>query len=140
MSDDAPETAENPEQPPRDDPRPAEEPSESAKPLHCSHCGAEMLAEDRFCHNCRWDSEAPRPSAPRRDLGPASNYSRLTAFLLCLLLGFLGVHRFYVGKIGTGLLWLFTLGFLSVGLIYDLVLIGTGEFRDSRGLRLLEWQ
>jgi TM2 domain-containing membrane protein YozV len=56
-----------------------------------------------------------------------------------VFLGFLGLHRFYVGKIGTGCLWLFTFGLFGIGAIYDLILVGTGEFRDRDGRRLVRW-
>ena len=59
--------------------------------------------------------------------------SKLIAFLLCLFLGVLGVHRFYVGKIGTGFLWLFTGGFFGIGWIIDLIMILIGGFRDKAG-------
>lgn len=45
------------------------------------------------------------------------NYS--IAWLLLTFLGVLGIHRFYQGKIGTGLLYLFTLGLFGVGIVYD---------------------
>ena len=98
-----------------------------------------MNREDRFCHACGAVVGVAPP--PRPSLAPvnASDDSRLAAFLLCLLIGFTGAHRFYVGKVGTGIIWLFTAGFLLVGQIYDLVLIATGEFRDINGRRLLRW-
>ena len=110
-----------------------------ARPVHCTRCGAEMRQEDRFCHACGATGGVPAPGLPARAPVNPSDYSRLAAFLLCLLIGFVGAHRFYVGKIGTGILWLFTLGFLFVGQIYDLVLIATGEFRDIDNRRLLRW-
>ena len=54
--------------------------------------------------------------------------------LLCALVGVLGIHRFYVGKIGTGILWLLTGGLGSIGWIVDLVMLATGNFRDKEGL------
>lgn len=47
-----------------------------------------------------------------------------TAFWLCLFLGYFGVHRFYLKKSGTGLLWLFTCGCLTIGWIVDSVWLG----------------
>jgi TctA family transporter len=69
----------------------------------------------------------------------ASPESRLVALLLCVFLGPLGLHRFYVGKIGSGILWLLTGGLFGIGYIIDIVLIATGGFRDAAGLRLVFW-
>jgi TM2 domain-containing membrane protein YozV len=55
--------------------------------------------------------------AERRFQGGEYNYS--IAWVLLTFLGLFGVHRFYQGKIGTGLLYLFTLGLFGVGVIYD---------------------
>ena len=108
--------------------------------VFCVVCGTEMNRDDTFCHACGWDSRVPPTPSPQRLVDPnPSPYNRLAALLLCLILGFLGLHRFYVGKVGTGLLWLFTLGFFSVGVIFDLVLIATGEFRDADQRRVLRW-
>ena len=52
---------------------------------------------------------------------------------LCIFLGELGAHRFYVGKVGTGILMLLTLGGLGVWWVIDLILIGRGKFTDKKG-------
>lgn len=65
--------------------------------------------------------------------------NRLAALLLCIFLGELGIHRFYVGKIGTGLLYLFTLGGFGIGMIIDIVMICVGSFTDKGGLFVKNW-
>ena len=68
--------------------------------------------------------------------GALSPKSKGTAAVLCFFLGGLGVHRFYTGKIGTGILWLCTLGLAGVGMIVDFIMILCGSFKDSDGLPL----
>ncbi len=53
--------------------------------------------------------------------------------LLAIILGIFGAHRFYVGRKGTGLLWLLTGGLFLIGWIYDLIMISTNRFRDGEG-------
>lgn len=62
--------------------------------------------------------------------------SRLATLLLCIFLGYLGVHRFYVGKIGTGILWLLTGGVFGIGIIIDIIMIATNSFTDGEGMPL----
>ncbi|MBJ7549872.1 TM2 domain-containing protein [Marinomonas ostreistagni] len=56
--------------------------------------------------------------------------------LLCFFLGSLGAHRFYAGKIVTGILMLFTLGGLGIWTIVDFVMIATGNFKDTFGRQI----
>ena len=60
----------------------------------------------------------------------------LTALLLCIFLGPLGVHRFYVGKIGTGILQLITGGGFGIWWLIDLFMILIGKFTDANGYYL----
>ena len=47
--------------------------------------------------------------------------SKWAAFFLCLFFGVLGVHKFYEGKVLLGILYLFTGGIFSIGVIIDLI-------------------
>ena len=59
--------------------------------------------------------------------------SKTSLALFCFFLGGIGVHRFMVGKVGTGILYLFTLGLLGFGVLVDFIMILTGSFKDKDG-------
>jgi hypothetical protein len=102
--------------------------------MPCRHCDRQISALAEICPHCGvrqfGSAELDRTQASERTLVPAA--------LLCFLLGVFGAHRFYVGKVGTGLLQLFTLGGLGLWMLFDLILILTGQFRDKEGRRVRE--
>lgn len=65
-----------------------------------------------------------------------SEKSKVTAALLCFFLGNIGVHRFYVGKVGTGIAMIITLGGLGFWTLIDFIMILCGNFKDKYGLPL----
>ena len=67
---------------------------------------------------------APRPTPPK---------SKAVVLPLCIFLGVLGVHRYYVGKIGTGVIWTLTAGFFGIGWIVDIFTVALGGFYDVNG-------
>ena len=60
----------------------------------------------------------------------------VAVLILCVLLGSLGIHRFYAGRIVTGILMILTLGGLGIWTLIDLIMIATGSFKDSKGLKI----
>lgn len=64
----------------------------------------------------------------------ASDKSKGTVLIIWFLLGIIGGHRFYVGKVGSGILYFCTVGFFGLGWIYDLFKILSGTFQDGNGL------
>ena len=80
-------------------------------------------------------------SGDKRDMLRSIRYdyspkSRIAALLMCIFLGEFGVHYFYVGKIGMGLLYLFTFGFFGIGWFIDIIRIACGTFTDRNGFYL----
>lgn len=71
-----------------------------------------------------------------RPIETASDRGFVPMILLCFFLGSLGVHRFYAGKIGTGVLMLLTLGGLGIWTMIDFIIIVTGNFRDKEGFKI----
>lgn len=99
--------------------------------MQCPNCGLEVSSAAVACPKCGHPINDPTAGA--------SPKSRLAAALLCFFLGGLGIHRFYVGKPGTGVLMLLTLGGFGIWALIDFILICCGSFKDAKGLPLLVW-
>jgi len=104
---------------------------------YCSHCGNELLDEAIICPKCGCAVEGSKKSA--EEIVNGSDKSRLIALLLCFFVGNLGVHRFYVGKIGTGVLWLLTFGCFGIGTLVDVIMIACGSFKDKDEKIVYNW-
>lgn len=126
--------------------------------MKCANCGAPLDRKNRFCPYCgnaleaaenaqdskqeihiHYHQEQPAETKVKYVYVPAerkSTRSRLVALVLCIILGVFGAHRFYVGKIGTGLLYLFTWGLFGIGWLADVIILLLGKPCDKRGNRL----
>ena len=85
---------------------------------------------------------SPRPSHAAADPAsavPDSDKYRLPALMLCLLLGVLGAHRFYLGRVPTGILQLLSGGDVVMWWIIDCINLAAGDFTDGRGRPLTRW-
>ena len=92
--------------------------------IYCSGCGKEMHETAVTCPNC---------GAANANVAGSSRHSKVTLALVCFFLGSLGIHRFIVGKPGTGILMILTLGGLGIWTLIDFIMILLGKFRDGQG-------
>jgi len=69
-----------------------------------------------------------------------SQKSRLVTLLFSIFLGLIGVHRFYAGKVGTGIVMLLTFGGFGLWAFIDMIMIAAGTFRDIEGKFIKDWQ
>jgi TM2 domain-containing membrane protein YozV len=91
----------------------------------CRACGSQMHVSALACPRCGATQQGQQSSLSQKRILPAA--------LLCFFLGCFGVHRFYVGKVGTGVLQLLTFGGLGIWALVDFIMIVIGSFRDSDG-------
>ena len=114
----------------------------------CRDCGAQIAKEAEICPKCGIRQMPPPKSAggtTKQVIEGASDKSRLVVLLLCLFLGGLGVHCFYVGNKKRGIIML-VLDFTIIGIIVslimcllDLIAILSGTFKDGDGNPVLNW-
>ena len=97
---------------------------------YCSHCGAEVAEEAAFCPKCG-GSLAADPVVD--NYVAVSDKDWLATFLLCWFLGIFGAHRFYVGKTGSAIAMILTLGGLGFWNFVDWIVILCGAFKDKDG-------
>ncbi|MCD7858164.1 MAG: TM2 domain-containing protein [Clostridiales bacterium] len=127
------------------------------KTMFCSKCGKEIDAEAVVCPYCgvptknfKQEQSAQQPVInitntneninQNRNVAGGVAYpakSKMVALLLAIFLGGLGVHRFYLGKTGTGIIWLLTFGCYGIGWIVDIIMIAIGAMRDKHGMPLV---
>lgn len=100
--------------------------------VFCRGCGKEIHETAVSCPQCG----APQKAAQELS---TSDKRILPAALLCFFLGWLGVHRFYVGKVGTGILQILTLGGLGIWTLIDFIMIVVGSFSDKAGNKINLW-
>ena len=103
---------------------------------YCVNCGAQMNYSEDVCPMCGQNAvtganmNASTPNVVINnnvnnfvDAVPGKECNKWIAFLLCFFLGGLGIHKFYEGKIGMGILYIFTCGLFGIGWLIDLIRI-----------------
>ncbi len=107
--------------------------------LTCSNCGHNLLEEDELneinskAQEVKKEENDTIDSSEKEDV---SNKKWSVVLILCILLGLIGFHRFYVGKGGTAILMLLTLGGFGIWTLVDLVIISLSEFTDEDGRKI----
>ena len=124
----------------------------------CQNCGAPLEPHSKFCESCGTPVEQPQapqpvytqpppmyaqpppvyaqPQVNVNIINPNSGVSTKSQGVLIILWffgGYFGLHYFYAGRIGMGLLYFFTMGLFGIGWIIDLCSILGGTFRDEFG-------
>lgn len=97
----------------------------------CANCGGKLNPNSVACLNCGVASSFGSVQAQKDS--NVSDKDWLVTLLICFFAGGLGIHRFYVGKTGTGILWLLTLGCFGIGTLVDLIMILCSKFTDADG-------
>ncbi len=119
----------------------------SGRPIYAAEVADDATAtDDPSRESPRFANAVPPPSSSQDEFSSGfwqeSPYSRLVALVMscfALFIPIAGLQRIYVGRVKSGLLWLFTFGLLGIGQIYDTIMIALGHFRDVDGKRVLNF-
>lgn len=115
----------------------------------CKHCGNIIDVDCVVCPICGKQVEQLKTDSnitinntvtvPAKHEPGISSKSRTITLVLAILLGECGVHHFYSGKIGMGILYFCTFGLFLIGWIVDIIMILTGKYTDKNGDYVLLW-
>ncbi|HKL92567.1 MAG TPA: NINE protein [Bacteroidales bacterium] len=97
---------------------------------YCHECGEIINVKAEICPRC--GVRQPNPQCKTED-DKSSEKRWLITILLCWFLGVFGVHRFYTGHTGIGVIQLLTLGGCGIWTIIDFIILAVGEFKDANG-------
>ena len=105
--------------------------------VHCMICGSKPKTGNKFCHFCG------NPTQPQAQVcvscggaltGSITDNIFFLTLLLAIFLGTLGIHRFLNRRIISGIFMLLTFGGMGLWWLIDIILIVTGNFKDSNGI------
>lgn len=96
---------------------------------YCFNCGEAINSKATECPKCG-------VAQPRFSNNPDFTTEWLITLFLCAFFGALGVHRFYTGRITSGIFQLITLGGLGIWALVDLIMVVLGEFKDKNGVKI----
>jgi TM2 domain-containing membrane protein YozV len=105
--------------------------------MFCPNCGKEVSDQAVSCPSCGHPLAPKTGSSTVKIVSPKS---RLAVVLLSFFLGWIGVHRFYVGKVGTGVLFVFFgWNVLALWVLIDFIMACAGSFTDKSGAFVTNW-
>ena len=131
--------------------------------MHCRNCGKEVPEQavicvacgvppnsgNKFCQNCAAETNPAveicvscgvrLARAASEDISPKSRLAVTLLATLGLVIWVAGIHRFYLGKIGTGILMLLTFGGLGIWTLIDLIMAISGAMKDNEGKTITKW-
>jgi len=99
------------------------------KTKFCQECGEVININAEICPKCG----VRQPASPASEEQKQAQNKWLTTLLLCWFLGVFGVHRFYTGHTGIGIIQLLTAGGCGIWTLVDLIIIAVGNFKDADG-------
>ncbi len=114
-----------------------QQPVQNTATKFCQHCGKLIPQQAVICTACGGQVQQMQTAAPNivvnntnantninRNIGSAGREkNKWVSFMLCLFLGGLGAHKFYEGKTGMGILYLFTMGLFGIGWLIDTIIL-----------------